>query len=188
MPFIDNEQNGIAIGFYKSGELNYEDLYKNDQIVSRKFYSKEGELKFHQSYTDSWLWGIINNFLNDHPNKKPEVKMEYTKDGKLKSKTIFINKVSNIYYQELYKNNVLIAKNILWGNKKLNKKTYDEYGKLKSNKNHILPDNDLWGFLVLMLAFMWIRWILKDLIKDGVKEALEDSHYTLQSIIEDSRR
>ncbi|WP_162262376.1 toxin-antitoxin system YwqK family antitoxin [Legionella brunensis] len=188
MPFIDNEENGIAIGFYKSGELKYEDLYKNDQIISRKFYSKEGELKFKQSYTDSWLWGeIINKFLKDSPSKKPVIKIEYKKDGELKSKTIFINKASNIYYQELYKNNVLRAKNILWGNKKLNQKTYNEHGKLKFNKNHILPDNALWEFLVFMLAFMWIRWILKDLIKDGVKEALEDSHYTLQSIIEDSR-
>ena len=187
-PYVDDDKNGIAIGFYKSGELKYEDSYKNDQLIYRKSYSKEGELNFQQDYSESWFWQLVIHLVEDSSNKKPDIKTELTDEDEIKSKSIIINKSFNIYHKESYEDGVLKSKDIIWGKKKINHKKYDKTGKLLTSQNYIFSsENDYWIFLWLFLAFIWIRWVLKNFIKDGVKEALEDSHYTLKSIIEDSR-
>jgi antitoxin component YwqK of YwqJK toxin-antitoxin module len=47
---INGKLEGISKRYYKNGEYQYIDTYKDSKKINRKSYTEKGQLKFEQDY------------------------------------------------------------------------------------------------------------------------------------------
>lgn len=119
--YKNNVQDGRMQNYYPGGVLKDELYYKNGELSGlAKFYDERGKIKAESEYAENLRHGVTK---------------EYYEDGNLRSKMNFAYDALEGEFVEYYPNGQIKVRDVIQSGKVIDRKVFDEFGKLKKENS-----------------------------------------------------